>query len=166
MTTSGFRFIALAALVLAAPGAAILAAAPASAAVQVVRNQDEPARNPYQEFSFLAADCSAALCTINFPAVPANSRVRITNINCQFFMSLPADSNGPGIAAAWLTGDSSIYNFLIAVPQQGSPASLFVNQDVNLYVDAGQAPSVTIDKAAGPLYTSTSCTISGYRVTV
>jgi hypothetical protein len=125
----------------------------------------EPAIAPY--FHVLAATCSLGnVCTGTFPVVPAGMRLRVTSISifARFqsvtgpFLALDIAASQPVMAYAVPTVSLAYYGNV-----------LFLNQPIDYYFEAGQAPILEL----GCLYTTSfssgwpiNLTINGYLVNV
>lgn len=109
----------------------------------LTQNVDEPGRNPYQQqfFSYLS-NCQAGsqFCNFNFPAVPANSRLVLTNISGYVDMANAGQPNcnvesslgGSTYASVSFTGTGT------EISTTGARA--FFNVATRAYFGAGEAP--------------------------
>jgi len=132
----------------------------AHAAPTDVENIDEPARVAHQQLVQLPTNGSEFL----FSKVPANHRLRITNVNCQFEML-----SVNGLSAVYLLNDNDAPNSMVlALPsvQQSDPYYVVVNAEVSLFVAAGQQPSMRFTTYMGGVVSTAFCSISGYQITL
>jgi hypothetical protein len=113
----------------------------------LVRNQDEPGRNPYSQF----AECASNTCTVTFPPVPAGQRLVVTFVN-----ALIGQTNG----ALELGGHGQELRFFVA--QNATSTSSIVNSPMVAYYDAGETPTLT--PGAGTTFVES--TLSGYYITL
>ncbi len=111
----------------------------------LVRNQDEPGRNPYSQ----NAGCFGSGCSVSFPPVPAGQRLVVTFVN-----ALVGDNNGPVL----LLGGHGQDNRYLVTASNG--AISVVNSPVLAYYDAGETPTLACE-CSDPLLVST---LSGYFV--
>ena len=162
---------------LVAIGTCVLLPGSASAAVAAnVKNVDERGRIPYQQL----ASCDwvnyygGPTCSVTLPAVPANKRLVMTNVNGEFivyYYAGPQDGK-PGI---WVSVPGTMNQVRIpidfgqAVENPYSPTALDfpVNAQVLLFVEAGQSLKVSF-QVFGPNAASNSVNplvlITGYLV--
>lgn len=112
----------------------------------LVRNQDEPGRNPYSQ----NAECSGSGCSVTFSPVPAGQRLVVTFLNG----AVAAD---PG-TALFLGGHSHEIRLLPTVHSSGLEVA---NSPVVVFYDAGEAPTVGCN---GCNDSALLATLSGYFV--
>lgn len=152
----------------------------AVAAVRPVftENVDEPGRVPYQ--SFLQATrgagsaCGVNYCNFSLPVVPANKRLVITNIS--FTISLEAAAVVQNLRLAVLDSSfNTLSQFMVpfnpnAYPadsiSSGNPRRYVGNEQLKLYVEAGQTPSISFHTTGGALNTGwpNQFLVTGYLV--
>lgn len=138
------------------------------------KNVEEPGRVPYQEeqqgFVIPASDCNVQVCglTMTFATVPAGERLVIKNVSATLNMN-----TGGTFLSAFLSG------YLGGLQQIALPSTVqyfnknvgtdywVIQQQVDLYVDAGQAPTVAygMDGTHGTSAQG-SATLTGYFVTL
>ena len=124
--------------------------------VVAVRNLDEPGRSPYQEVKIFVP------CQVSsnpFSEVPAGKRLVIKHVSAHF--ALPIDG---GITAVSLNvNELKIPQFLNAhlLPFNTLQNHYSVNDDVLVYSEAGDTPSISYSGRCGG---SATVTLSGYFV--
>jgi hypothetical protein len=155
---AGHRVLAL--IGLAVASAVFAGSANAQTSPTLVQNVDEPARNPYQQ-TVNASTCESGFdfCTFQFTGPPAKTKLRMTYVSCYFEIN----DNG-GVALVTVNnGEPSIKSAFIPGIAQGRPDVIVANAEINLYANAGDKPSVTVQantsSVAGGL-----CTLTGYYV--
>ena len=113
----------------------------------LVRNQDEPGRNPYSE----QGGCFGSGCVAKLSPVPAGQRLVLTNLNIGMETSngCPVYVGGHG-AEAWVYPTTQVGAFQ------------FADLHVNVYYEAGEQPTLT-DACTGTLI---SATASGYYISL
>ncbi|HLK19530.1 MAG TPA: hypothetical protein VKT81_11250 [Bryobacteraceae bacterium] len=122
-TRIGLAIAALAAVITLVTERQALAQAVRAA---LVRNQDEPGRNPYSQF----AECLGTECSLTFPPVPAGQRLVVT------FVSIVAgDANGGPLA---FTGHGQDVRFFTT---QNASVSIY-NGPTVAYYEAGETPTL------------------------
>jgi hypothetical protein len=120
-----------------------------AARAALVRNQDEPGRNPlYRQ----TVACLSKGCSLTFPPVPAGQRLVLTFINGGLFTS-----NGSILG---LSGQGSDLR-LFPITQAGSLAT--VNSPMVAYFDAGETPQVSCDGCDDSIL---QVALSGYYVSL
>lgn len=119
-----------------------------AARAALVRNQDEPGRNPYSQ----TVACLSEGCSVTFPPVPAGERLVLTFINGGLFTS-----NGSILG---LSGHGSDLR-LFPITQAGSLAT--VNSPMVAYFDAGETPQVSCDGCDDSIL---QVALSGYYVSL
>jgi hypothetical protein len=137
-----------------------------AAATTLIENIDEPARHPWQETSGLVQLCNGGQsCLIGFKPIPAGHRLRITYVSCLFEVSDPN-----GVAAVFLlstlrgTGGATA---ILPTSPNGNKAFVAASQEITLFVNAGDNPTVVVNTYTGGLSkTDSGCTIAGYLVAV
>ncbi len=112
----------------------------------LVRNQDEPGRNPYSQF----AECLGTECSLTFPPVPAGQRLVVT-----FVSMATGNGNGGPIAFA---GHGQDVRFL---QSQNATVSI-TNSPIVAYYDAGETPTLNCFCPN----TLMEATLSGYYVSL
>jgi hypothetical protein len=110
----------------------------------LVRNQDEPGRNPYSQNT----SCFGTGCSLTFPAVPAGERLVVTFVN--------AGIGGSGGSPLLLAGHGQDARYFATT---NSTLSV-VNSPVVAYYDAGETPTLTCSCSSLLL----ESTLSGYYV--
>jgi hypothetical protein len=111
----------------------------------LVRNQDEPGRNPYSQNATCFGECS-----LTFPPVPAGQRLVVTFVNAALGggNGSPLLLGGHGQDARYFaTEDSTI---------------AIVNTPVVAYYDAGETPTLTCSCSS----TVFESNLSGYYITL
>jgi hypothetical protein len=124
----------------------LLAAASATALAQkpvLVQSLDEPARSPYQQaiiFNQGASTCTAFVCLVSLPAIPAGKRLQVTYVSYLYGapsgnarVSIKPD-NGPFTQGAYLP-----------LPQSNGANVYAGGSPVTLYVEAGNNPTVSLE---------------------
>lgn len=111
----------------------------------LVRNQDEPGRNPYSQNT----TCDGTGCSLTFAAVPTGQRLVVTFVNAAIV--------GGGGAPLVLAGHGQDARYLAT-----TDATFFsvVNSPVVAYYDAGETPTLTCQCAEIVL----ESTLSGYFI--
>jgi len=112
----------------------------------LVRNQDEPGRNPYSQF----AECLGSECSLTFPPVPAGQRLVVT-----FVSAAVGNGNGGPIGFG---GHGQDIRFL---PSQNATVSVS-NTPIVAYYEAGETPTLTCYCTN----TLMEATLSGYYITL
>ena len=112
----------------------------------LVRNQDEPGRNPYSQ----NAGCFGKNCSLTFPPVPAGQRLVVT------FVNAVAEGSDGGILQ--LGGHGQDYRYLTTP----NATAAVVNSPVLAYYDAGETPTLTCICESTVL----GSTLSGYFVSL
>jgi hypothetical protein len=130
--------------------------------VQVFRNIDEPALNPYQQTNDTSCSPGAG-CEIDFPPVPSGKRLVIQSVS----VGIRCGSN-PSSTRAWLweSGSGSRVIHSLPVISQGDN-NFSVNQTVQHYYEAGKSPEILLRLEAenrSPVAIIQQSTISGYTV--
>jgi hypothetical protein len=146
---------------LAFVGLSLAAALPAQA-VDTVRIEDEPARNPYQQTAQVSNGCQIN-CTALFAAVPASKTLRITYISCTFTLS---DASGLRLVALGNGQNPQTSIYIPLIFQAGSTTTGYfyvASPQVNLYATGGSVPNLYV-LASETAFTDGGCTISGYTV--
>ena len=110
----------------------------------LVRNQDEPGRNPYSQ----NAGCFGSGCSLTFPAVPAGERLVVTFVD--------AAIEGGGGSPLLLSGHGQDGRYLATTDNTVS----VVSSPIVAYYDAGETPMLTCF-CSNTVLTST---LSGYFV--
>lgn len=111
----------------------------------LVRNQDEPGRNPYSQ----NAGCFGRGCSLTFSPVPAGQRLVVTFVN-----AVVEGSNGTPLV---LGGHALDTRYLATTNDMIS----VVNSPVLAYYDAGETPTLTSAASENTLLGST---LSGYFI--
>jgi hypothetical protein len=114
----------------------------------LVRNQDEPGRNPYSQ----TVGCFSSGCSVTFPPVPAGQRLVVTFFNGALFAE-----EGLGL---FLGGHGQDFRIL---PTTLSSFADVANSPVVVYYEAGETPTVGCD---GCNDRGISATLSGYYITL
>jgi hypothetical protein len=164
---------------------ALLATATAAAALAqtrpaLVRNVDEPGRNPYQSFvSFNASLASTdgryfcqqspdpPVCFVVFPAVPAGKRLVVENLTGWVAVQSP---NFP--CTVNIQTDSPTFGNLVSVPMILLPGDLGgglfrygANTTLSTYLEPGASPRVQVSVCTQPgSLKNGQLTLSGYTV--
>jgi hypothetical protein len=112
----------------------------------LVRNQDEPGRNPYSQF----AECASNGCSLTFSPVPPGERLVVT-----FVSGAIVNANGSPIAFA---GHGQDVRFLAT---QESTVTI-VNSPTVAYYEAGETPTLNCFCSNSVL----EATLSGYYITL
>jgi hypothetical protein len=138
---------------LAAVGLAVTLATEGRAIAQVVRaalvrNQDEPGRNPYSQKN----TCFGSDCAVTFAPVPAGQRLVVT------FVNGVGESSAQGMLV--LAGDGTNERFL---PTTLFSGSVYANSPVVAFFEAGETPQVACVGCSGP---GLKATLSGYFITL
>lgn len=102
----------------------------------LVRNQDEPGRNPYFEYVQNHAACISG-CNITFSPVPAGQRLVVTFVNAQAFGS-PAPSDG--VMLLHRSNDTAGNLFVPTFTPNPNGFATFVHSPVEVYFEAGTQP--------------------------
>jgi hypothetical protein len=142
-------------------GLSLAATLPAQA-TDIVRIEDEPARNPYQQTAEVSNGC-VVNCSALFAAVPASKTLRITYISCNFSLT---DSSGLRLVGVGNGENPQTTIFVPLVSQAGSQTTGYfevASAQVNLYAKGGSVPNLVV-LASLTAITEGSCTISGYTV--
>jgi len=118
----------------------------------LVKNIDEPGRNPYHA----SGSCSdpTGNCDVVFPAIPAGKRAIIEYVSADLIASL-----GGLTPAAALTETPSGGDSIILPTFARFPGDFGVSERVVLYEEAGEQPKLHAANAS-----VNSVTISGYLV--
>jgi hypothetical protein len=154
------RSLAMAVACTAVAGAMVHPAAVNAEAPTLVRNVDEPARNPYQQ-TVQSSDCAGG-CAFQFATVPANSTLRITNVSCLFSVG---DTAGVGEVYVGNGDEKQPATVFIPAVANGNPNVIVANASINLYAPAGSKPFAGVIAWTGAISTP-ACTLSGYFVTL
>jgi len=93
----------------------------------LVRNQDEPGRNPYSQF----VSCYGSGCSLTFAPVPAGQRLVVT-----FVSAVVLDGNGVPLQ---LGGHGQEQRYFATT----NDTFAIVNSAVLAYYDAGETPTLT-----------------------
>jgi hypothetical protein len=110
----------------------------------LVRNQDEPGRNPYSQ----NAACFGSGCNLTFSPVPAGERLVVTFVN--------AAISGSGGAPLLLGGHGQDGRYFATA----NSSQAIVNTPVVAYYDAGETPILTCSCSSLLI----ESTLSGYYV--
>lgn len=142
----------------------------------LVKNLDEPGREPYQQTVQIPeanSGCPGSPCdsTFTFPAVPANKRLVIQHVSANLILfsgSFPFSATlgptGPGNPLP-LGG----HQLLLTLQGSGQGFDFWItSQQVTFYVDPLQQPTidVTSDPAHTPQSVAINATITGYLVSL
>ena len=111
----------------------------------LVRNQDEPGRNPYSQ----NVGCFGTGCSVTFPPVPAGQRLVVTFVN-----AFVANNEGPLL----LLGGHGQDNRYLLTAFNG--AISVVNSPVLAYYEAGETPTLKCECSDAFL----GSTLSGYFI--
>jgi hypothetical protein len=121
----------------------------------LVKNLDEPARNPYMQTAFVSCSSPTTLCDILFPAPPAGRRLVVQHLS--------ANIGAPnGINVSLLLAPGNV-QFALPAHVDQAPANLSVNEPVLAYFEPGQIPLYRIAIPVGSSVAA-SAVISGYLV--
>jgi len=151
-------FAVLAAVVsgiVAAPGVAQLVKA------ALLKNVDERGRIPYQGTLFCATPATASACAVDGAAVGSGKRLVIEHVSANIRVS-----RGKAVEFAELrVGGGSDFQYLPAhyVSTPTVTDSYYINEQLILYVETGQTPSIFVQTASGN-FISIKATITGYLV--
>lgn len=96
----------------------------------LVRNQDEPGRNPYSEQQF----CTTVNCSLTFAAVPPGQRLVLTSVNFAMAGATPVST------AVVLRGH---LDHARVIPGTPLGTALIGNAPVMAYFEAGEQPVLT-----------------------
>ena len=113
----------------------------------LVRNQDEPGRNPYSQ----NASCFSSGCSLTFPPVPAGQRLVVTFVNAGI-----AGGGGNPLFLAGHGADQRLF-----APTDSTIG--VVNTPTLVYYDAGETPTLGCDGCSDFVLEST---LSGYFITL
>lgn len=114
----------------------------------LVRNEDEPGRNPYSE----QQGCFGAGCTVALTPVPAGRRLVLTNVNVEM--------GAPGGSPIFIGGHGA-ERWLFPTNQIG--ALQYASTQVRLYYEAGETPSIDCEGCGSDLM---EVNASGYYVSL
>jgi hypothetical protein len=105
---------------------------------------------PYQAMASIpdSTTCPGGQCILNFPAVPADKRLVITNVSAQL-----------GPAANQLVLESNGVSFFVP---KSDPSLSYLAAAVTVYFDPGSTPSARIFTAGSTQHTSLIVTLVGY----
>ena len=124
----------------------------------LVKNLDEPGRNPYTG----AANCISVQgggCQLTFPAVPVKMRLVVEHVD----VFLQANS---AIAIAKMSGGSGLYYpafQTLPVTPDADYVNTVITQTTLAYFEAGPAPLITVFSVSGYPVTG-SVQVTGYLV--
>jgi hypothetical protein len=138
-------------------GLSLATALPAQA-VDTVRIEDEPARNPYQQTAQVSNGCPVN-CFAAFAAVPAGKTLRITYISCEFELN---DTAGLRLVTLGNGGNPQTLINVFLIPQGGGYFQV-ASAQINLYSSAGDTPNLNLLASLTSL-TDGGCEITGYLV--
>ena len=162
-----WRVAALAVAVVAIMGS-VLAALPVRAATEAVvstvatliRNQDEPTRNSYQQLAGLSnGSCSSGPCYYEFSTVPSGKKLHVTHVSCYFLLT-----DTGGLNSIYLSGGSPTALIFLVATAQGNGKYFVVDTPTDLYVTSGNTPTIDVDLNTSSLSSSSGCTIVGYEI--
>jgi hypothetical protein len=110
---------------------------------------------PYQQFGQNATLCTGGNCTVDFPAVAAETL--ISQVTCYFFLSNTYEN-----ALAELT-DGVGYNFLPIAQTSTYNGYIFyvINAQTQYFFSSGQQPQVYVGGNGGEI-SQLQCSVSGY----
>jgi hypothetical protein len=139
----------------------------AQAKPALVRNIDEPGRNPYQQsISFQQntfAGCTINSCVVTFNAVPAGRRLVVTYVSARYH-----DPTFFGPAGVSLGLNGNVGATLVDLPRNSTDnAFQTIASPLTFYVEAGDKPTVFI--AGGNLIVSSfqaNVAVAGYFVSL
>lgn len=155
------RTKAIAALAAMVSTIAIVTTPALANAQTLIRNVDEPGRNPYQQTGSISS-CTNGSCAFNFPFVPAGKRLVIQSVSIGF-----RTTAYPSYKQAVLnTLYDNVVHYLPIEYQGGNSSNgylFIVNQTVQRYYDAGQQPRLDLF-VLGSYQGTQSFTISGYLI--
>jgi len=146
----------------------------------LVKNIDEPARNPYQVYitalPAVNGPCGSNFCEYALTPVPANKRLVITNVSmrivpsasnitvqdvrlylcCDVNFHITSSYTFPYIAALYPSDNLTV----------GGVSAYVINEQLHWYVEAGQTPRITFHTSGGGLsgYEEERVLVSGYLV--
>jgi len=118
----------------------------------LMRNQDEPGRNPYFESQDVI--CTSGACVATFPPVPAGQRLVLTYISAQC-----CEYGAPPTSVRMIVGNKHQQQFFMT---QYDPIISTVSAPVVAYVEAGETVIVAAVAPAGDL----AVTLSGYYISL
>lgn len=144
----------------------------------LIKNLEEPGRVPYEETLLVSENAGqTGFCTvscgteISFSAVPANKRLVIKEVSIEF----PVKTGGIvfGNLTGFIVGAGGGLCCRLSLPLAlqfsfGGFDNWFTNQQVNLYVDAGEKPvvDVTVDVSHADQGRNVIATLTGYYVSL
>jgi hypothetical protein len=117
---------------------------------------DDPGRIPYQSTD--TPTCTGANCAFNFGAIPAGHRLVIQHVSAILGFS----GSGTQVLVIMRAGGSDAVSFLASYFGPRTEAEF--DQPVQFYVDAGQAPLVTVFTPASNFAFVQSLTLIGYEL--
>ena len=144
---------------------AALSATAATAQVRpaLVRSVDEPARVPYS-YDLAPACVFLNSCEVDFPAVPAGKRLRITSVRLMF--------TGTNAASVFVVRRADTVFPTVAFPVAPFSGAYLGNLlsgsfDVNLIYEAGQQPALELGNASAIVNSAANrFGVTGYLVDV
>jgi len=120
----------------------------------VVKNVDEPGRSPYHA----SGSCVVGtLCTITFPAVPANKRLVVQYVSADLQSNNAVGNNGLGFLS---DGFKSYANF--DIPRIES-LNFATGQEATAYIDANAVPRFSLALPSSTAFQSHGI-LTGYLV--
>ncbi|HUJ50422.1 MAG TPA: hypothetical protein VLW25_09485 [Bryobacteraceae bacterium] len=121
----------------------------------LVRNQDEPGRNPYFETRGDSV-CASGACSLTFSAVPAGQRLVVTFVSTGYSSFAPPPSfvilETPNKHVQWFQ------------TFQTDSTSSYMSSPVVAYYEAGETPVLLCGVAGGS--SGLSGTLSGYYISL
>jgi hypothetical protein len=163
-----FKFTRLAALLVLA--AAFTHLLPATAHAQkpaLVRNVDEPGRNPYQQgmlFNQSTQVCTNYVCTLWFNPVPAGYRLVVTHVSVRYRL---ADNSSDAYTTLGYDGNLAS-DIVLPAPSFIGNNYYVASSPVTFYVEPGSSPTLFLAgnrvDASGSY--SAQASIVGYLVAI
>jgi hypothetical protein len=124
------------------------------------------ARTPYQQTDFFnqtAQTCTQFVCTASFPAVPAGKRLVVTYASARYALS--SGGTAPSVRLTDGNSPSNGTSILLPAPVNIGFDSWLAAGPVTFYVEAGQAPTLTLGgQFVQPVSNTAEVAISGYLV--
>jgi hypothetical protein len=136
------RFRAPFLLALMAVSFALLPAVAHAQKPALVKNVDEPGRNPYQQslsFNQSTQVCTNYLCTLWFNPVPAGYRLVVTHVSTRFRL---ADNSISPYATLGSDGNLSSHQIILPAPSSNGDNYYIASSPVTFYVEPGSSPTL------------------------
>ena len=134
----------------------------------LVRNTDEPGRNPYLAVVLVDVDTCTPIpsnCNVDLATVPAGKRLVLTFASAAFLLDTSSPSRGGAVSitTSLLVAGAGVY---LPAAQPAIPGGTlhFATGPITFYVEPGETPRVNILTSLHPAGSKIELTLAGYYV--